>query len=85
MARLIPAASRIEKARRLIQDARELPVPQEGGKFNFTYVVAVKAKLKEARELVQLIPKTVGLSDEIKADARLVLEEAAQADQDIFH
>ena len=32
MSRLIPAAERIIKARALIQKARDLPVPEEGGR-----------------------------------------------------
>lgn len=37
MSRLIPAAERIIRARELIQQARELPVPPdtEGGRSNF--------------------------------------------------
>lgn len=85
MAKLIPAAERITKARKKIQEARELPVPAVGGKFDFGYVVKIKSLLKEARELVQLIPKTVGIAEETKKDAQLVIEEAAQADKDIFH
>ena len=85
MAKVIPAAKRVEMARALIQEARDTPVPGEGGKFNFNYVVAVKAKLREARELVKLVPKTVGIAENTKAAARLVLEEADQADQEIFH
>ena len=85
MAKVIPAAKRVEMARALIREAHELPVPGEGGKFNFNYVVAVKAKLREARELVKLVPKTVGIAEETKAEARKVLKEADAADQEIFH
>ena len=85
MAKLIPAAKRIEMARALIREARELPVPMEGGKFNFDYMIAVRSRLREARELVKLIPRTVGIGETIKADARKVTEEADQAHQDIFH
>jgi hypothetical protein len=85
MAKLIPAAKRVEMARALIREARELPVPEEGGRFNFNYVISVKAKLREARELVKLIPRTVGIAEETRADARRVTEEADQAHQDIFH
>lgn len=81
----MPAAKRIERAKELIQEARDLPVPQDGGKFNFSYVVQVKAKLKEARELVQLIPKRVGVSDEMKAQVRMIFEQIEQADRDLFH
>ena len=85
MAKLIPAAKRIEMARALIREARELPVPFEGGKFNFDYMISVRAKLREARELVKLIPRTVGIAEATKAEARKVTEEADQAHQDIFH
>ena len=85
MAKLIPAAKRIEMARALIQEAHDLPVPSEGGVHNFNYDVAVKAKLREARELVKLIPRTVGIPEEVKAEARKIPEETAQADREIFH
>ncbi len=85
MSPTIPAVKRIEKARALIQEARDLPVPEVGGKFDFNYVVKVKALLKQARELVQLIPKRAGAPVEIKTEAKKVLEEADQADRDIFH
>jgi hypothetical protein len=85
MAKLIPAAERIERARALIREARELPVPQEGGKFDFNYVISVKARLRDARELVKLIPRTVGIAEALKVEARKVTEEADLAHQQIFH
>lgn len=85
MAKLIPAAKRIEMAQKKIQEARDLPVPSVGGKFDFGYVVKVKSLLKEARELVQLIPKTVGIAEDVKAAALEVIEETARADKEIFH
>jgi hypothetical protein len=85
MAKLIPAAKRIEMARDLIDKARELPLPHEGGRFDFNYVAQVKAWLKEARDLVKLVPRTVGIAQETKDDAKWVLEEADRAHQDIFH
>ena len=81
----MPAAKRIERAADLIQEARIYPIPIEGGRFNFDYLIKVKAKLKEARELVRLIPKTVGLTDELKARAKQILEDADRADREIFH
>ena len=42
MSRLIPAAERILRARTLIQQARDLPVPAEGGRGDFSYVAQVK-------------------------------------------
>lgn len=85
MAKLIPAAKRVEMARDLIGKARELPVPPEGGRYNFNYMAQVKAWLNEARDLVKLVPRTVGIAQETKDDAKQVLEDAERAHQEIFH
>ena len=50
MARTITAAERFKKARVLIQRAYDLPVPADGGKFNFSYIAQVKDLLRQARE-----------------------------------
>jgi hypothetical protein len=42
MPRLIPAAERIVRARALIRQARELPLPAEGGRGDFSYIAKVK-------------------------------------------
>ncbi len=84
MARLITAAERIKRARELIQEAREYPVPEWGGKYDLTYMAQVKGMLRQARELVQFIPKTAGATAEVKEDARKVIEEAEQAGHEIF-
>jgi hypothetical protein len=85
MAKLILAADRIILARALIQKARDLPVPADGGKFNLTYLAQVKDYLRQARDLVKLIPARPGASEEIKAEARKVLAEADQANREILH
>lgn len=85
MAKLIPAAERINLARALIQQAREIPLPAEGGKYDFSYVARVKDTLRQARDLVKLIPQSAGASREIKADAASVLQEIEQADRQILH
>ena len=43
MSRLIPAAERIALARGLIQKARDLPLPPESGRFDFSYRARVNA------------------------------------------
>ena len=54
MAKLIQAAERITRARDLIQQARDLPVPQTGlGKSDFSYIAQVKDLLRQARDLVK--------------------------------
>ena len=85
MAKLILAADRIILARALIQKARDLPVPTEGGKYNFSYIAQVKDTLRQARDLVKFIPSRPGATDEIKSEARKVLAEADQANQEILH
>ena len=86
MAKLIPAAERILRARELIQKARDLPVPQEGlGKSDFSYIANVKDLLRQARDMVKFIPMTAGVSAEMKADVKKIFEEAEQADRDILY
>jgi hypothetical protein len=85
MARLIPAAERIKRARNLIQKARDLPIPAEGGKYNFSYIAQVKAILQDARDLVKFIPKTPSATAEMKAEVSQILQEADRANQEILH
>ena len=84
MAKLIPAAERIIRARQLIQKAREIPVPTEGGRFDFSYIANVKDVLRQARDMVKFIPQTAGVSAEMKAEVKRVYEEADQADREIL-
>jgi hypothetical protein len=86
MAKLIPAAERIIRARKLIQQARDLPVPQGGlGKSDFSYIAQVKDLLRQARDLVKFIPQTAGVSIEMKEEVKKIYEEADQANQDILY
>jgi ABC-type arginine transport system ATPase subunit len=85
MARLIPALERIQRARQLIQQARDFPVPSEGGKYNFSYIAQVKALLQDARDLVKFIPKTPSATPEMKAQVSQIFQEADQANQEILH
>lgn len=85
MAKLIPAAERILRARKFIQKARDLPVPQSGlGKSDLSYVAQVKDFLRQARDMVKFIPQTAGVSAEMKAEVKLVYEEIEQADREIL-
>ena len=84
MARLITAAERIERARALIQEAREYPVPLRGGKYDLSYMAQVRGLLRQAKDLVKFIPNTVGTLPEIKAEAKKILAEADQAGREIF-
>lgn len=86
MAKLIPAAERIVRARKLIQQARDLPVPQGGlGRSDFSYIANIKDLLRQARDLVKFIPQTAGVSAEMKEEVRKIYEEIEQADKDILY
>jgi hypothetical protein len=91
MSRLIPAADRIKKARALIQQARDLPVPADSapdpgslGSY-FSYAADVKDLLRQARELIKFIPYSVGSSAEIKREVADIVQETEQAEKDILH
>jgi hypothetical protein len=86
LAKLIPATERVIRARKLIQQARDLPVPQGGlGKSDFSYIAQVKDLLRQARDMVKFIPQTAGVSAEMKAEVKKIFEEADQANQDILY
>lgn len=86
MPKMIPATERIARARRLIQQARDLPVPQGGlGKSDFSYIAQVKDLLRQARDLVKFIPQTAGVSLEMKEEVKKVYEEIEQANRDILY
>jgi hypothetical protein len=85
MSRLIPAAERISRARALIEQARQLPVPAEGGRGDFSYIAQVKDLLRQARDLIKFIPMAPSATDEMKEDVKQIFQEAEQADQEILH
>ena len=85
MAKLILASERVIRARALIQKARDLPLPADGGKYNFSYMAQVKDYLRQARDLVKFIPSTPSATAEIKDEVKKILAEADQANQEILH
>jgi hypothetical protein len=85
MAKLIPAAERIVRAREFIQKAREFPVSSELGKNDLSYIAGVKDLLRQARDMVKFIPQTAGVSTEMKAEVKKIYEEAYQADREILY
>jgi len=84
MAKLIPAAERIVRARALIQKARDLPVP-EGGRGDFSYIAQVKDLLRRARDLIKFIPQSASASEEMKEEVKTIYREIEQANQEILH
>ncbi len=85
MPRLILAADRIIRAHKLIQQARELPIPTEGGRTDFSYIAQVKDLLRQARDLVKFIPLTPSATDEMKEEVKIIYKEADRANQEILH
>lgn len=85
MARMIPNAERLIRARALIQEARDLPVPPGAGRYDFSYIAQVKDLLRQARDMVKYIPHSVSATPEMKADVKAIYAEADQAEQEIFH
>jgi hypothetical protein len=84
MARQMPPEKRVSKARELIKKAREIPVPKSVGWEHFSYTAQVKDTLKQAFELVKLINHSPSTPDEVKADARAVIDEIAVAEKEIL-
>ena len=85
MSRFIPAAERILRARKLIQQARKLPPPADGGRSDFSYIAQVKDLLRQARDLVKVIPLTPSATAEMKADVERIYQEIDQANQEVLH
>ncbi|MCK6583206.1 MAG: hypothetical protein L6Q49_08930 [Anaerolineales bacterium] len=85
MVKLIPAADRLVRARKLIQQARDLPVPTEGlGKNDFSYIANVRDLLRQAKDLVKLIPQRAGVSAEMKEEVKKIFAEIEAAEKDIL-
>ena len=86
MPKLIPAAERITRARKLIQQAYDLPVPTTGlGKSDFSYIANVKDILRQARDMVKFIPQTAGVSVEMKDEVKKIYTEIDEADRKILY
>jgi D-ribose pyranose/furanose isomerase RbsD len=85
MAKMIPAAERIVRARQLIQEARDFPVPSELGKNDLSYIAGVKDLLRQARDLVKFIPQTAGVSAEMKEEVKKIYEEIEQSNRQILY
>ena len=86
MAKLIPATERLVRARKLIQQARELPVPTTGlGKSDFSYIAQVKDLFRQSKDMVKFIPQTAGVSVEMKEEVKRVYEEIEQASRDLLY
>jgi len=84
MAKLISADERLDRARKLIQKARDLPIPEGLGKNELSYIAGVKDLLRQARDLVKFIPMRAGVTDEMKTEVQKIFEEVDQANREIL-
>jgi len=84
LAKNLTMLEKIAAARKLIQKARDLPLPAEGGKHDFSYIAQVKDILRQARDLVKFIPLQPSATPEIKEEVKRVLAEADQANREIL-
>lgn len=86
MPKLIPTTERITRARKLIQQAYDLPIPTTGlGKSDFSYIANVKDLLRQARDMVKFIPQTAGISVEMKEEVKKIYSEIEEADRKILY
>lgn len=86
MAKMIPAEERLKRSRKLIQQARDLPVPTTGlGKSDFSYIANVKDILRQARDMVKFIPQTAGVSAEMKEEVKKIYKEIEQVEREILY
>jgi len=84
MAKNLTMLEKIAKARVLIQKARDLPLPAEGGKHDFSYIAQVKDIPRQARDLGKFSPLQLSASPGIKEEVKAVLAEADQANREIL-
>ena len=85
MAKLIPAAERVIRARQFIQQARDLPASSELGKNDLSWLAGVRDLLRQARDMVKFIPQTAGVSAEMKEEVKRIYEEIEQANREILY
>ncbi len=85
MARMIPAAARVKKARALIEKARKLPAPENQTFPDLAYVAEVKDFMQQARDLVKFIPYSPSASEELKAEVAALVKETEETEKELLH
>ena len=86
MPKLIPATERLLRARKLIQQARDLPLPKTGlGKSDFSYIAQIKDLFRQAKDMVKFIPQTAGVSVQMKGEVKKIYEEIERETTEILY
>lgn len=84
MAKLITPAERIARARELIKNARALAVPPDPGWQDYSYVSRVKDLMRQAKDLLKLIPLNAGVNPEQKQEAQEMTREIEKVEKEIL-
>lgn len=85
MAKVIPTAERIKKARALIEKAKALPLPTERGWLDLSYTAGVKDTLRQARDLLKFIQFMPNASAETKFEVEQLMQEITSTEKEILH
>ncbi len=85
MAKLIPAAERVIRARALIQQAHDFPIPVEMGRKDFSYIANVKDLLRQAKDMVKFISMTPTATAEMKQEVKNIYQEVEDAEREILY
>ena len=85
MSKVIPTEERLAKARKLLEQARNIPQPEVHGWDDLEYAAKVKETLRQANDLIKFISMTVGPSAELKAEAGQLMKEITAAEKEILH
>jgi len=85
MAKVIPTAERIKKARALIEKARAIPLPSDHGWMDLSYTASVKDTLRQARDLVKFVQFMPSVAPETKTEVEQLLLDIASTEKEILH
>lgn len=84
MSKALTPEQRIRQARKLIDEASEIPCPSSMGWDFFSYTAQVKDKLKKAFELVKLIQHSPSTDPEIKREAKELIDSLPEIEKGIL-
>jgi len=84
MAKALTPEQRIRNARKLIDEARQIPRPSSVGWEFFSYTAHVKDKLKKAFELVKLIQHSPSTDSDIKLEAKELIDSLPEIEKAIL-
>lgn len=84
MSKALTPEQRIRQARKLIDEAGEIPRPSSMGWDFFSYTAQVKDKLKNAFELVKLIQHSPSTDPEIKREAKELIDSLPEIEKGIL-